>query len=144
MDEELQEQDIVFGTINIMESPNTANRFMIRGFLTLIFLHQKKMYHYHEMTRDFDSLKEFVRGGFESGDGNSTWEEIPMPPSKVEFYMKMFKVIGMELADAARGNNGPAGYTILLLVGMLFSKFITIISMFFLPETTSASKDKVH
>ena len=67
-----------------------------------------------------------------------------MPPSKVEFYMKMFKVTGMELADAARGNNGPAGYTILLLVGMLFFKFIAIISMFFLPETTPASKDKVH
>mmetsp|Transcript_6435 Transcript_6435/g.9424 ORF Transcript_6435/g.9424 Transcript_6435/m.9424 type:complete len:205 (+) Transcript_6435:147-761(+) len=127
-DEELLERGIVLGTVNIMESPTTANRFMIRGFPTLIYLHQKKLYRYTGK-RDLESMKQFVLGGFESVGG----EDIPSPPSKTEYYIKMVKAIGLELRDAAMGKAGPVGYAILVLVGMLMAIFIAIISMFFLP-----------
>ena len=128
-DEELMERGIVLGTVDAMESPGTANRFMIRGFPTLIYLHKKKMYKYRGKS-DFDSIKEFITSGFDAMEG----EDIPTPPSKIEAYLKTFKAIGLELADAAMGKSGPAGYAILVFLTMLTGMLAFILSMFFMPS----------
>jgi thiol-disulfide isomerase/thioredoxin len=129
VDEELMERGVVLGTVDIMESPKTANRFMIRGFPTLIYLHQKKLYRYTGK-RDFESIKEFIiSSGIDAAEG----EEIPTPPSQLEAWVKTLKAIGLELYDAALGKSGPAGYAILLLVSMLVSMLGFIVSMFFMP-----------
>lgn len=124
-DEDMLERGVVLGEVNIMESPNTANRFMIRGSPTLLFLHKKKLYRYSGQ-RDFDSLKNFLMSGFEGAEA----EEIPTPPSALEFYIKTAKAIGLELKDAAMGKAGMAGYAILMLVGMLVAIVFAIISLF--------------
>ena len=127
-DEELTERGLVLGTLDIMESPKTANRFMIRGFPTLMYLHKKKLYKYTGK-RDYESMKEFISNGIDALEG----EEIPLPPSQLEAWMKMCKAIGLELYDAATGKSGPAGYAIILFVAMLVAMFGFIISMFFMP-----------
>lgn len=139
-DEELMEQGVVLGTINIMESPKTANRFMIRGFPTLIYLHKKKLYRYSGK-RDYQSIKEFIQsvGSNDKGEGQEgtlegiMGEDIPPPPSQLESWVKMAKAVGLELYDAALGKSGIAGYAILALVGMLMAIFVGIFAMFFMP-----------
>jgi len=134
------EQGVVLGTINIMESPKTANRFMIRGFPTLIYLHKKKLYRYSGK-RDYQSIKEFIQsvgsnykgGGQEGTLEGIIGEDIPPPPSQLESWVKMAKAVGMELYDAALGKSGIAGYAILALVGMLMAIFVGIFAMFFMP-----------
>lgn len=130
-DEDMLEKGMVLGEVNIMESPNTANRFMIRGSPTLLFLHKKRLYKYSGQ-RDFESLKNFVMGGFEGVEA----EEIPTPPSALEFYLKTAKAIGLELKDAAMGKAGMIGYAILMIVGMLLTIVLAIIRLF-LPSKKS-------
>jgi thiol-disulfide isomerase/thioredoxin len=134
-DEELMEQGVVLGTINIMESPKTANRFMIRGFPTLIYLHKKKLYRYSGK-RDYESIKEFINAvGMkeEGGRVQIIGEEIPPPPSQWQSWVKMTKAVGLELYDAALGKSGKAGYAILAMVGMLMTMFVGIFAMCFMP-----------
>ena len=133
-DEELMERGVVLGTVDITGSPKTSNRFMIRGFPTMIYLHKKKLYRYTGK-RDYEAMKEFIL----SAEGSNESEEIPSPPSPLEAWLKTFKAIGMELYDAALGKHGPAGYAILLFVSMLTSMFGYILSMFFMP----AKKTKI-
>lgn len=128
VDEELSEKGFVLATVDIMESPRTANRFMIRGFPYLIFLHKKKLYRY-EGKRDAESIKEFLTNGIHSMEG----EEIPPLPSQWQHIAKTFKAVGLELVDAAKGKSGKAGYAILAMCGMLASIFIGIFAMCFMP-----------
>mmetsp|Transcript_2006 Transcript_2006/g.2728 ORF Transcript_2006/g.2728 Transcript_2006/m.2728 type:complete len:209 (-) Transcript_2006:281-907(-) len=134
-DEEVVEKGIVLSTVDVNNSPRVSNRFMIRGFPTVLFLHKKRLYMYRGK-RDYESLKDFVLREFEFTDD----QEIPPPPSAISYWLKMFKVIGLELKDAAMGKAGMVGYAIILLVGMVASIFIFIISMFFMP----AKKVKEH
>lgn len=132
-DEQILERGIVLSTVDVMDSPHITNRFMIRGFPTLIYLHQKKLYEYNGQ-RDYESLKEFVLRGFQ-GVGAKT---IPAPPGALEYWLKLFTAIGLELRDAAMGKAGFTGYAIIVLVALLLSIFGFIISMFFM----SAKKTK--
>jgi Thioredoxin domain-containing protein len=136
LDEELMEQGVVLGTVNIMESPKTANRFMIRGFPTLIYLHKKKMYRYSGK-RDFESIKEFITAvGMKEQRGQGEvviGEDIPPPPSQWQSWVKMAKAVGLELYDAALGKSGIAGYAILAMVGMLMAILIGIFAICFMP-----------
>ena len=127
-DEELVEQGIVLSVMDVASCPVTMNRFLIRGFPTLIFLHKKKLYEYSGK-RDYEALKKFVLEGFES----TTALAIPTPPSPLEYWLKLFQAIGLELRDAAMGKAGATGYAIIALVTMLVSVFGFIISMFFMP-----------
>lgn len=127
-DEEILERGFVLSTVDVMASPVTANRFIIRGFPTLRFLHKKQLFDYNGQ-RDYESLKSFLLGGFEK----EVAKTIPPPPSTVEYYLKLFQAIGLELLDAAMGKSGATGYAIIALVGMLMAIFGFIISMFFMP-----------
>ncbi len=134
-DEELMERGVVLATVDIGVNPSTANRFMIRGSPTLLYLHKKKLYAY-KGKRDFDALKEFIMAGFMEIEA----QEIPTPPSQVEFYIKMAKAIGLELKDAVMGKAGMAGYAILVMVGMLLFIVLSIIRLFTAPaEKTKSS-----
>ena len=126
-DEELIDRGVVLGTVDITDSPITANRFVIRGFPTLILLHKKKLYRYSGK-RNFEFIKEFIID-IDSIDG----EAIPSPPSQLDAYFKTVQAVCLELYDAARGNAGATGYAILLMVSMLFTMFAYIGSMFFMP-----------
>ena len=127
-DEELLEKGIVLAAMDVKDCPHVMNRFMIRGFPTLIYLHKKQLYEYNGK-RDYESLKEFVLSGFESVEAKS----IPPPPSVLGSYLKLFKAICLELRDAAMGKAGATGYAILALVGSLLFIFGSIIAMFFMP-----------
>jgi thiol-disulfide isomerase/thioredoxin len=127
-DEELAEQGVVLGHVNVMESPRCAGRMGIRGFPTLIYLHQRKLFRYNGK-RDAESIKEFIINGVQDMEG----EDIPAPPSFLDHVLKMFKAVGLELYDAALGKSGMAGYGIIVMVGVLMAIFIGIISMFFMP-----------
>lgn len=127
-DEEILEKGFVLSTVDIMDSPVTANRFLIRGFPTMVFLHRKQLYEYSGK-HDYESLKSFLLGGFEKEVSKS----IPSPPSAVEYYLKLMKTIGHELSDAAMGKAGMTGYAIIVLVGLLMAIFGSIIAMFFMP-----------
>ena len=127
-DEEILERGLVLSTVDVMASPVTANRFIIRGFPTLRFLHKKRLYEYNGK-RDYEPLKSFLLGGFEKQVALT----IPPPPSTAEYYIKLFKAIGLELKDAAMGKAGATGYAIIVMVGMLMAIFGFIISMFFMP-----------
>ena len=127
-DEDILERGILLSTLDVADSPHTTNRFMIRGFPTLIFLHKKQLYHF-DGKRDYESLKEFLLGGFEQ----SQTQAIPPIPSTVEYYVKLSQAIVLELKDAALGKSGMAGYAIIVLVAALMSIFGFIIAMFFMP-----------
>jgi len=127
-DEQLSELGIVLGNVNIMESPRTANRFMIRGFPTLIYLHKHRLYRYNGK-RDYESIKDFITNGIQNMEG----EDIPPTPSQFKFVLKTIKAVGLELYDAALGKSGIVGYAILAMVAMLMAIFIGIIAMFFMP-----------
>lgn len=127
-DEELLERGIVLATLDVKDCPRVMNRFMIRGFPSLIYLHKKQLYEYSGK-RSYESLKEFVLDGFEKVEAKS----IPPPPSVLESYVKLFKAICLELRDAAMGKSGTTGYAILTLVGSLLFIFGSIIAMFFMP-----------
>mmetsp|Transcript_9976 Transcript_9976/g.12584 ORF Transcript_9976/g.12584 Transcript_9976/m.12584 type:complete len:210 (+) Transcript_9976:94-723(+) len=129
IDEDILEKGIVLSALDVHTCPRVMNRFMIRGFPTLIFLHKKKLYEYTG-ARDYESLKEFVLGGFEKKGVAKT---IPPPPSATEYWIKLFQAILLELRDAAMGKSGAVGYAIIVLVGALISIFVFIFSMFFLP-----------
>ena len=126
--EEIAEKGILLSTVDVNDSPHVTNRFLIRGFPTLIFLHQKKMYAYNGK-REYESMKEFLLGGFDQ----TTAMNIPPPPGAFEYYVKLFQAIGLELKDAALGKSGATGYAIIALVGLLMSIFGFIIAMFFMP-----------
>jgi thiol-disulfide isomerase/thioredoxin len=138
-DEELMERGIVLAMMDVNDCPAVMNRFMIRGFPTLIFLHQKKLYEYSGR-RDYEPLKEFVLNGFQNSSVEA--KSIPPPPSALGYYIKLFTAIGIELRDAAMGKSGATGYAILVLVGMLVSMFGMILSMFFMPAKAPKKKTK--
>ena len=127
-DEELAEQGVVLGNVNVMESPRSASRMGIRGFPTLIYLHKHKLYRYNGK-RDAESIKEFIVNGIQEMEG----EDIPTPPSQFKHVLKTVKAVGLELYDAALGKSGMAGYGIIVMVGVLLSIFIGIIAMCFMP-----------
>ena len=127
-DEQLTEQGIVLANVNVMESPRTASRFMIRGFPTLVYIHKHRLYRYNGK-RDYEAIKEFLVNGIQAMEG----EEIPPTPSQFKFVLKTIKAVGLELYDAALGKSGLVGYAIIGMVGMLMAIFIGIIGMFFMP-----------
>jgi len=127
-DEEILENGIVLSTVDVTESPHVTNRFQVRGSPTLIYLHKKRMYAYRGQ-RDYESIKEFILSGFENAPAFS----IPPPPTALEYYVKLFQAVGLELVDAAMGKSGATGYAIIVLVVLLMSIFGFIISMFFMP-----------
>lgn len=131
-DEELLERGIVLSALDVHSCPKVMNRFMIRGFPTILFLHKKRYYEY-KGARDYESLKEFVLGGFEKEGSGYTAYTIPPPPSAVEYWIKLFQAVCLELRDCAMGKSGTAGYAIIVLVGALTSIFVFIFSMFLMP-----------
>lgn len=134
-DEEVQEAGIVLSNVHVYENKQTSNRFMIRGFPTLIFLHKHTMYHY-KGPRDYDSLKDFILSGYNTMDPMP----IPSPPSQFDQYVQLLKAIGLELKDSALGNQGYVGYAILAMVVMLVGIFVYIgLLLFVLPAKTTHS-----
>jgi len=130
-DQDLYEQGIVLGSVDVLGNRGVSVRFGIRGFPTLVYLHQGRMYIYKGKSRTFDAVKKFVMGGYREEEG----EVIPKPTTAMEHGMKIVKAIGLELFDAARGKQGPAGYAMIVMVGILMFLFFGFISLCFLPST---------
>lgn len=131
-DDQVQEAGIVLSSIHVYENKQTSNRFMIRGFPTLIFLHKHAMYQY-KGPRDYDSLKNFILSGYSAMDPMP----IPSPPSQLDQYIQLLKAIGLELKDSALGNQGYVGYAILAMVMMLVGIFVYILLLFVMPAKTN-------
>jgi len=88
------------------------------------------MYSYGGKKRTFDDVKEFVMGGFRSEEG----EIVPKVPTSMERTFKIGKAVGLELLDAAMGKQGPAGYAMLVMLGILLFLFLGFLSICFLPS----------
>jgi thiol-disulfide isomerase/thioredoxin len=149
-DEEIREAGIVLAVADIPLNRKTATRFEIRGSPTVVFLHKKMVYTY-KGKRDFDSLKEFVLGGFDATAGTHDSRSshpynarpIPPPVSAIQEYLGILKAIGLELKDAAMGKSGPAGYALICMIGIvsiLVIMFLGMIATMFIPAKRSATK----
>ena len=134
-DEDVLERGIILASSNVKDSPVTSTRFGVRGFPTLIFLHKKRLYRYTGK-RDYESMKTFIMSDFQ----NIESENIPHPPSTLEYFTKVISEICQELYASATGKYGKAGYAIIVMLTMLTSIFVGILSIFFLP----AKKDKIN
>jgi len=141
-DEELKEAGIVLATADINLNRKTVARFGIRGSPTVIFLHKKMVYTY-KGKRDYDSLKTFVLGDFDTKSDTYNARAIPPPPSSLQEYTAIFKAIGLELKDAALGKSGSTGYALICMVGIvsiLVIMFMGLIASIFLPAKSSTTK----
>jgi len=130
-DHDLFDRGIVLGSVDVLGNRGVSVRFGIRGFPTLVYLHEGRMYEYKGKKRTFDAVKEFVMGGFRLEEG----KVIPKPTTALEHAGKIAKAVGLELFDAARGKQGPAGYAMIVMVGILMFLFLGFISLCFLPST---------
>jgi thiol-disulfide isomerase/thioredoxin len=149
-DEGLRDAGIVLAVADIPLNRKSAARFGIRGSPTVIFLHKKLVYTY-KGRRDFESLKEFVLGGFDSGtqgtissNDSHPYNARPIPPpiSALQEYMGMIRAIGLELQDSALGKNGPAGYALICMIGIvsiLVIMFVGMIVTMFIPAKKGVS-----
>ena len=114
-DGDVYERGIVLGSVGVLENPAVFTRFGIQGFPVLIFFHKGLIYSFKRKTKIFESLKKFVLSGFEAqGVGI-----IPKQQTSLEWTIKTAKLVGMELIDAAKRKQGPAGYAILVIIGIL-------------------------
>jgi thiol-disulfide isomerase/thioredoxin len=158
-DEELRDASIVVAVADIPLNRKSAARFGIRGSPTVIFLHKKLVYTY-KGKRDFESLKEFVLGGFDatstsvsgtqgsSNNDSHPYNARPIPPpiSALQEYMGMIHAIGLELQDSALGKNGSAGYALLCMIGIvsiLVIMFVGMIVTMFIPAKKGVSNKGV-
>jgi thiol-disulfide isomerase/thioredoxin len=159
-DEGLKDASIVVAIADIALNRKSAARFGIRGSPTILFLHKKLVYTY-KGKREYESLKEFVLGGFNVGttgrsgtEGSSSSSSshdshpynarpIPPPISALQEYIGMMRAIGLELQDSALGKNGPAGYALICMIGIvsiLVIMFMGMIVSMFIPAKKSTSK----
>ena len=87
LDEALsQDQDasgILLAKVDATEARATAERFGIRGYPTLIYLADRRMYKY-EGSRTVDDMKEFVMSGYK----DKVDMDVPAPPSTVEMFRR--------------------------------------------------------
>ena len=122
---------VVFATVDVPSNRGTTVRFGIRGFPTLIFLHQHKLYRYFGK-RTTEGMTQFIQSVM---DGTTTeeGEPIPSPPTAWEQTVKIAKAAGLELYDAAMGKSGTVGYAIIGMLVILLLIFGGILSLFFLP-----------
>lgn len=142
-DEEVSENGIVLALQDVPTSRKTSNRFEVRGFPTLIYLHKGHVYTY-KGKREYDSIKAFLMGGFEQNNIDNIYRKrpIPPPPSLLEEAMTVAKAIGHELKDAAMGKSGTAGYAMIALITItliIMIMFIVFLAMFFIPATSATS-----
>ena len=152
-DEEGEEEDemegmenvkgVVFGMINVLQNKVTSARFFIRGFPTILYLHQKQMYTY-QMTKSSPDkqliqMKQFL---IAVHSGKMEGMPIPTPPSALEQFKKTLGMIAMELVDAAKGKQGSAGYAMLVFLGVTFALFFGLLSICFMPSKSNVEKKK--
>ena len=103
--------------INVLQNKVTSARFLIRGFPTILYLHQKQMYTY-QMTKSSPDKQLLPMTQFVIAvhSGEMEGMPIPTPPSALEQFKKTLVMIFMELVDAAKGKQGSAGYAMLVCI----------------------------
>uniref|UniRef100_A0A7S4JBV4 Thioredoxin domain-containing protein n=1 Tax=Odontella aurita TaxID=265563 RepID=A0A7S4JBV4_9STRA len=114
-DDDLKGNDVTLATIDVPSNRGSSIRFGIRGFPTLIYFHNGRIYRYSGK-RQFTPIKSFVMKGYENyGDG----EEVPPKPTFLSQFVLIGKAVWAELYDAAQGKAGMVGYAMIVLMGIL-------------------------
>lgn len=130
-DGDLDGLGVTVATIDVPSNRGSSIRFGIRGFPTLIYFRDGRMYRYMGK-RQFTPIKSFVMKGYENqGDG----EDIPPKPTFLSQFVLIGKAVWVELYDAALGRSGAAGYAMVVLTGILIGLFGFFLIFLFLIVT---------
>eukprot|EP00344_Euplotes_crassus_P009841 CAMPEP_0196999938 /NCGR_PEP_ID=MMETSP1380-20130617/5017_1 /TAXON_ID=5936 /ORGANISM="Euplotes crassus, Strain CT5" /LENGTH=196 /DNA_ID=CAMNT_0042417063 /DNA_START=1 /DNA_END=588 /DNA_ORIENTATION=- len=81
------DKKINIAKINVDDSPNTAERFNIRGFPTLLFFKRGKVYKYTDHDRSVEALAAFTEGGYTSSEEQG---EVPKELTTLGYANKVF------------------------------------------------------
>jgi thiol-disulfide isomerase/thioredoxin len=118
-DEELYDNSIVLGNVDVNESPSTAMRFGIQTIPSLLYLHKKKLYRFPvDVERSVESMKEFVLQHYEK----SPAEDIPPPPAAVDQFLDVWKKLQ---------ESGLLFYAFLAMAAMLIGTIGVLIATLF-------------
>eukprot|EP00567_Pseudictyota_dubia_P007389 CAMPEP_0197439120 /NCGR_PEP_ID=MMETSP1175-20131217/5929_1 /TAXON_ID=1003142 /ORGANISM="Triceratium dubium, Strain CCMP147" /LENGTH=210 /DNA_ID=CAMNT_0042968961 /DNA_START=46 /DNA_END=678 /DNA_ORIENTATION=- len=114
-DADLEGHGVTLAIVDVPSNNGASLRFGIRGFPTLIYFRDGRMYRYSGK-RQYTPLKSFVLKGYENiGEG----EEIPEKPTFLSQFALIGKAVWVEVYDAALGHSGKAGYAMVGLLGIL-------------------------
>jgi len=80
---EYADDGIIIAKVDVTSNQELGSRFDIKGFPTLLFFANRKMYEYRG-ARDVDSLLAFVRGGYLNDSKTVNVKSVPGPPGWVE------------------------------------------------------------
>mmetsp|Transcript_2408 Transcript_2408/g.3578 ORF Transcript_2408/g.3578 Transcript_2408/m.3578 type:complete len:209 (+) Transcript_2408:126-752(+) len=127
-DEELDEANILLGTVNVPTNRKVSSRFLIRGFPTVILVRKGKYYKYTGK-RKYAPMKKFVMKEFWIDEGVI----IPPTPTALKEAYLLSKAVGLELWDAATGKNGMVGVIMVVMIGIFVFLFVGLLLFCFYP-----------
>ena len=134
-DSDLYEQGIVVGSVDAVESKQTAERFDIANAPTILYIHKKQVYRFEDdgSNDDFapESLKEFVLEGYAQVEGSP----VPGIPSPIEKFLA-----GLAAAQKALKEDG--GSTTLVILGGAVLTLVVVLGLLVSTMMSSTTKKK--
>jgi len=110
------EDGIVIAKVDVTQNAALGERFDIRGFPTLLYFADRKMYR-HKGSRELDALVEYVGGGYAKTKGLP----VPGPPSWLAVQAKKIHVLAVAnmILKRAYQHNPAVVWAVLVAVGLV-------------------------